>query len=118
MSHTNEPANIYFDQLHLYAKNLEQDKYKNMIEKMNEISQQVGYDVLVCNNDDIKPVSNIQNTDLQRVIIFDDFVCEKNQKPLIDYFIQGRHKNCSVTGLEKSTSPTPEASENFCLASE
>ena len=24
---------IYFDQLHLYAKNLEQDKYKNMMEK-------------------------------------------------------------------------------------
>ena len=26
---------IYFDQLHLYAKNLEQDKFKNMMEKMN-----------------------------------------------------------------------------------
>ena len=99
---------IYFDQLHLYAKNLEQDKYKNMIEKMNEISQQVGYDVLVCNNDDIKPVSNIQNTDLQRVIIFDDFVCEKNQKPLIDYFIQGRHKNCSVIYLSQSFYKTPK----------
>ena len=58
---------------------------------MNEISQQVGY-VLVCNNNDIIPVSDIQNTDLQKVVIFEDFVCEKNQKPLIDYFIQGHHK--------------------------
>jgi len=93
---------IYFDQRHLYAKNLEQDKFKNMMEKMNEISQQVGYDVLVCNNSDIIPVSDIQNTDLQRVIIFDDFICEKNQKPLIDYFLQGRHKNCSVIYLSQS----------------
>ena len=30
---------IYFDQRHLYAKNLEQDKYKNMTEKINEICQ-------------------------------------------------------------------------------
>ena len=91
---------IYFDQLHLYAK--------NMIEKMNEISKQVGYDVLICNNNDIIPVSDIQNTDLQRVIIFDDFVCEKNQKPLIDYFIQGRHKNCSVIYLSQSYYATPK----------
>lgn len=61
------------------------------MEKMNEISQQVGY-VLVCNNNDIIPVSDIQNTDLQKVVIFEDSVCEKNQKPLIDYFIQGHHK--------------------------
>ena len=63
-----------------YARNLEQDKYKNTMEKMNEISQQVGYDVLVCNNNDIIPVSDIQNTDLQRVAIFDDSMCVKKIK--------------------------------------
>ena len=78
LCHTLMSPLIYFDQRHLYAKNLEQDKFKNMMEKMNEISQQVGYDVLVCNNSDIIPVSDIQNTDLQRVIIFNDFICEKN----------------------------------------
>ena len=99
---------LYYDQIHLYAKNLERDKYKNMMEKMNEISQQVGYDVLVCKNADIIPVSDIINTDLQRVIVFDDFVCEKQQKPLIDYFIQGRHKNCSVIYLSQSFYKTPK----------
>lgn len=44
---------------------------------MEKISQQVGYDVLVCNNNNIKPLSDLQNTDLQRVVIFDDFVCKK-----------------------------------------
>jgi len=29
---------IYFDQIHLYANNIEQEKYKHMIETMNDIS--------------------------------------------------------------------------------
>ena len=80
---------IYFDQIHLNGKNLEQDKYKNIIETMNDISHQVGYDVMHYNNDEIKALNSLEN-DLQKVIIFDDFNCEKNLKLLIDYFIQGR----------------------------
>ena len=93
---------VYYDQIHLCAKNLEQDKCQTMVKEMNEISKHVGHDALICNNDDILPVSELLNTDLQRIVIFDDFVCEKNQKPLIDYFIQGRHKNCSVIYLTQS----------------
>ncbi|CAH3179240.1 unnamed protein product [Porites evermanni] len=37
--------------------------------------------------------------DNQKLVIFDDYVCDKNQSQLIDYFIQGRHKNCSVVYL-------------------
>ena len=39
---------------------------------MNDISQQVGYDVLHSNNDEIKPVSSLES-DLPKVVIFDDF---------------------------------------------
>ena len=70
----------------MYANNPIQDKYKSLIDDMNEISKYVGYDVLVCNNDDILPVKDITDADLQRIVIFDDFVCENNQKPLIDYY--------------------------------
>ena len=62
---------------------------------MNDISGQVGYDIIHCNNDDIKPVNSLES-DSQKNVTLDDFICDKNQKPLIDYFIQGRHKNCSV----------------------
>ena len=93
---------IYYDQIHLYAKNLDQDKYINLIDKMHGISEIVGYPVLITSNDEITPVDQLQDTDMQRVVIFDDYVCEKNQKPLIDYFIQGRHKNCSVIYLTQS----------------
>ena len=57
-----------------------------MIETMNDISDQVGYDIMHRNNDDIKPVNSLEN-DAQKIVIFDDFICDKNQTPLIDYFI-------------------------------
>ena len=98
---------VYYDQIHLYAKNLEQDKYQDMIKNLNEISQSVGYDVLVCSCGKIIPVQNMEN-EAQKIVIFDDFVCEKNQKPLIDYFIRGRHKNCSVIYLSQSFYGTPK----------
>ena len=44
----------------------------------------------------------------QKIVIFDDYVCDKNQKPLIDYFIRGRHKNCSVIYLSQSFYGTPK----------
>ena len=61
---------IYYDQIHLYGKNLEQDKYKNMIKKMNGISEHVGYDVPVCNNNDIMPVSDIKKYTLTKSSYF------------------------------------------------
>ena len=109
---------IYYDQIHLYAKNLEQDKYQNMIKNFDEISRSVGYDVLVCNNDEITPVENMES-ETQKIVIFDDFICEKNQKPLIDYFIRGRHKNCSVIYLSQSFYKTPKDvrlnCSHFCI---
>ena len=98
---------VFFDQVHLYGKNLEQEKYKHMIETMNDISRQVGYDIMHYNNDEIKPVDSL-DSDSQKIVIFDDFICDKNQKPLIDYFIQGRHKNCSTIYLSQSFYKTPK----------
>ena len=99
---------IYFDQIHLYGKNLEQEKYRNMIEKFGEISEAVGYEVLICNNDEIISVENLMENESQKIVIFDDYICDKNQKPLIDYFIRGRHKNCSVIYLSQSFYKTPK----------
>ena len=56
---------VYYDQVHLYGKNLEQEKYKHMIETMNDISGQVGYDIIHYNNDEIKPVNSL-DTDSQK----------------------------------------------------
>ena len=105
--HTLMKPLVYYDQIHLYGKNLEQEKYKHMIKTMEDISRQVGYDIIHYNNDEIKPVDSM-DSDTQKIVIFDDFICDKNQKPLVDYFIQGRHKNCSVIYLSQSFYRTPK----------
>lgn len=109
---------LYFDKVYLYAKNLEQSKYRNLIDMFQPISDEAGYDVIEVSNDQILPVSELTD-DNQKLVIFDDFVCEKNQKPLIDYFIRGRHKNCSVIYLSQSYYKTPKDvrlnCSHFCL---
>ena len=87
---------LYYDEIHLYAKNLEQGKYQKLINKMNEISKEVDFDIMTVSNDKIIPIKDLDYEDNQKLIIFDDYVCEKNQRQIVDYFIQGRHKNCSV----------------------
>ena len=110
---------IYYDEIYLYAKNLEQDKYQNLINKMNEISKQTGYDVMKASNDAIIPIKDLAYEDNQKFIIFDDYVCEKNQREIVDYFIQGRHKNCSVIYLSQSFYKTPRDirlnCSHFCI---
>ena len=82
----------------MYAKNLDQGKYKLLVNDMGEISQDVGYEMPVCtyNNDN-------------------------NQEPLNDYFIQEIHvhKNCSVIHLTQSCNGCPKSirinCSHFCL---
>ena len=98
---------LYFDEIYLYAKNLDQEKYQNLMNKMNEMSRTVGYDIMNVSNDKIIPIGDIDYEDNQKLVIFDDYVCEKNQRQIVDYFIQGRHKNCSVIYLSQSFYKTP-----------
>ena len=98
---------LYFDEIHLYAKNLDQEKYQNLMNKMNEMSRTEGYDIMNVSNDRIIPINDIDYEDNQKLVIFDDYVCEKNQRQIVDYFIQGRHKNCSVIYLSQSFYKTP-----------
>ena len=94
---------LYYDKIYLYAKNLEQEKYQNLMKEMNEASnEEAGYDVMKVSNDAVIPINHLNYEDNQQPIIFDDYVCEKNQRQIVDYFIQGRHKNCSVIYLSQS----------------
>ena len=99
---------LHYDEIYLYARNLEQDKYQKLIQKMRELSSKIGYEILHVSNDEITPVSEMDYEDNQKLVIFDDYVCDKNQRRIIDYFIQGRHKNCSVIYLSQSFYKTPK----------
>ena len=81
---------LHYDEIHLHAKNLEQEKYQNLMNEMNEISREVDYDIMSVSTDKIIPISHLPYEDNQKIIIFDDYVCEKNQREIVDYFIQGR----------------------------
>ena len=78
------------------------------MKKMNEASEEVGYNLMEVSNDAIIPISNLPYEDNKKIIIFDDYVCEKNQREIVDYFIQGRHKNCCVIYLSQSFYKTPK----------
>ena len=100
---------LYYDKIYLYAKNLEQEKYQNLMKEMNETrsNEEVWYNILEVSNDAIIPISHLPYEDNQKIIIFDDYVCEKNQREIVDYVIQGRHKNCSVIYLSQSFYKAP-----------
>ena len=99
---------LYYDKIYLYAKNLEQEEYQNLMKDMSEAShEEVGYNIMEVSNDAIIPINHLNYEDNQKLIIFDHYVCEKNQRQIVDYFIQGRHKNCSVIYLSQSFYKTP-----------
>ena len=98
---------LYYDKIYIYAKNLEQEKYQNLMKEMNEASEEAGYNVMEVSNDKIIPITHLPYENNKKIIIFDDYVCEKNQREIVDYFIQGRHKNCSVIYLSQSFYKTP-----------
>ena len=105
---------LHYDEIHLYAKNLGEEKYQNLMNKMNEISREVDYDIMTATNDKIIPINNLGYEDNQKIIIFDDYVCEKNQREIVDYFIQGRHKNCSVIYMSQNFYKTPRVIRLNC----
>ena len=109
---------LYYDKIYLFSKNLEQPKYRELLKTFEPISEEAGYQVIETSNDEIPSLDEL-NDDNQKIVVFDDFVCEKNQKPLIEYFIRSRHKNCSVIYLSQSYYLTPKDirlnCSHFCI---
>ena len=110
---------LSYDEIFLYAQNLDQEKYQILMNEMNKMSKVLGFDIMTVSNDKIIPIKDLDYEDNQKLVIFDDYVCEKNQKEIVDYFIQGRHKNCSVIYLSQSFYKTPKDirlnCSHFCI---
>ena len=70
---------FYYDKIYLYAKNLEQEKYQNLMKEMNEASnEEAGYKIMEVSNDKIISITHLPFEDDQKIVIFDDYVCERN----------------------------------------
>ena len=109
---------LYYDKIYLFSKNIEQPKYRQLLEIFEPISEEVGYDVIEESNSDVIPLETL-DSDNKKIVIFDDYACERNQKPIVEYFIGGRHKNCSVIYLSQSYYLTPKDirinCSHFCI---
>ena len=46
---------LFYDKIYLYAKHLEQPKYRELLETFAPISEEAGYDVIEDSNDEIIP---------------------------------------------------------------
>ena len=101
---------IYYDKIYLYSKNLEHEKYTHLsktLERIAEVNKIPIDEIFHSSNEEIIPINEMEDRN-QKVVIFNDYVCEKNQNNMINYLIQGRHKNCCVIYLSKSYYKTPK----------
>ena len=99
---------LEYDKIYLFSKNLHQTKYQDLLQKFDEkINPKVGYDVIEAHGDEIIPLEELR-ADNQKIVVFDDLVCEKNQNDIINYFINGRHKNCCVIYLSQTFYKVPK----------
>ena len=110
---------LHFDEILLFAKNLHQDKYQFLLNDFaTRVDPEVGYKVI--QTPGIIPLHEaFQGNESQRLAIFDDFICEKNQNEIINYFINSRHFNCSVIYLSQSffkvLKNIRDTSSHFCV---
>ena len=90
---------LEFDKIYLFSKNLHQNKYQSLLQDFaKRINPKVGYEVIEAHGDEIIPLEELP-VDNQKIVVFDDLVCESNQNSIINYFINGRHRNCCVIYL-------------------
>ena len=73
---------LYYDKIYLFSKNLQQPKYQELLKTFQPISEEAGYPVIETSNNEIPSLDELSD-DNQKIVVFDDFVCERNQKPLI-----------------------------------
>lgn len=83
---------LEFDKGYLFSKNLHQNKYQALLwDFATNIDPITGYEVLEAPGDEIIPLEELP-IDNQKIVVFDDLVCESNQNSIINYFINGRYK--------------------------
>ena len=95
-----------------------QEKYQNLLDDFEKrINPVAGYKVIETPESIIPLEKNDPSS--QKIVILDDYVCEKNQNDIINYFINGRHFNCSVIYLSQSFFQVPkiirDTTSHFCI---
>lgn len=112
-----------FDKIYVYTKHLDQSKYKwlqefiQTIEEDPEIQEVADLPIGVFRSHikDMVPLDTLDK-EKRNLIIFDDLLLEKDQRPMIEMYIRGRHKNASVIYLAQSYFAVPKEIRQNCTA--
>ena len=70
---------LFYDKIYLFSKNLQQPKYQELLKTFQPISTEAGYQGIETSTDEIPSLDEL-NDDNQKIVVFDDFVCEKKPK--------------------------------------
>lgn len=117
-----------FDRLYVCAKDIFEPKYVTLRERYSMFDGLEEEDIRDCKHkkellelyrkfgnkktlftnelDEFASVDDLDSS-VRNLVIFDDCVTEKDQKPIEDFFIRGRKKNASVIYLSQSYYSTP-----------
>lgn len=88
---------VKFENLYVYSKTLDQDKYKYLHKMLSPIKG-VGYYTFSSSEDVIAPHEAKRNS----VFVFDDVICDKNQNHVRNLFCLGRHYQTDVIYLTQT----------------
>lgn len=77
------------------------------------IDPEAGFEVIETPKDEIIPLEELP-IDNQKIVVFDDLVCESNQNNIINYFINGRHRKWSVIFLTQTYYKVPKKIRDNC----
>ena len=106
---------LYYNRLYVYAKDLSESSYMFLQDFFDDVHRKLDEDYNITesiatfssNKADIVDVDNLDK-EYQNLIVFDDFVTEKDQDSIIELFTRGRKKNASVIYLTQSYYSTPK----------
>lgn len=93
----NPLTKMEYDKVYHYAKQLDEPFYEALIQKFEKIEKKLTKRAKTpikimhyCNSlEGVLPLDNMERT-CQSLVIFDDFMTEKNQDIILEYWIRGR----------------------------
>lgn len=112
-----QPECMYFDQIWVFAMDIEESKYELLenIAKERNLSMEFSDDgtppdFILTDDLSLLPAITSIDKDKQTVVIFDDLVMEskKDQKPIVDFYKGGRKRNCQMYYLAQGFFEVPK----------
>lgn len=79
---------LSFENIYIYSKTLEQDKYK-YLERLVKSVKGIGFYKYLSSEQVIHPNKTKKNS----IMIFDDVICDRNQENMKSFYCLGRHRN-------------------------